>query len=140
VSDFFDTTVLVAAMIEDEPRHEACAKALQGTKDGSTSVHCVLECFATLTGGRLGLQLSPRDGTRLVKHNVYERLSLISLSDTEYLKVLDAAGARGGRGGAVYDFFILACARKSKARRIYTLNSRHFTTFAPDLAEIIVAP
>ncbi len=127
-------------MVEDEPRHDACAAALEATKDGSTAAHCLLECFATLTGGRLGLQLSPRDATNLVKHNVYDRLGLIGLSHAEYLKVIESAGPAGVRGGAVYDLFILGCARKSKARRIYTLNDRHFMAFAPDLMDKIVKP
>ncbi|MBI5383606.1 MAG: PIN domain-containing protein [Verrucomicrobia bacterium] len=47
--EFFDTTVLVAAMVEDEPRHEACAQALEGARDGYASTHSLAECYATLT-------------------------------------------------------------------------------------------
>lgn len=35
---------------------------------------------------------------------------------------------------------LLACARKAKAARIYTLNHRHFIALAPDLAQAIVSP
>lgn len=138
--EFFDTTVLVAAMVEDEQRHEACAQALEEAKDGYASVHSLAECFATLTGGRLGVQLSPTDAASLVRHNVHDRLSLVSLSATEYLKLLNSAGPAGARGGAIYDFLQLACARKNKAEKIYTLNHRHFIALAPDLAQTIVSP
>jgi len=69
--EFFDTTVLVAAMVEDEPRHEACAQALEETTDGYAAIHSLAECYATLTGGRLGVHLSPARQRRLTmsRHN-----------------------------------------------------------------------
>jgi len=138
--EFFDTTVLVAAMVEDEKRHEACAQALEEAKDGYACIHSLAECYATLTGGRLGVQLSPTDAANLVRHNVHECLTLVGLTASEYLKLLDSAGPAGARGGAIYDFLLLACARKAKAERIYTLNRRHFIALAPDLAQKIVSP
>lgn len=140
MTEFFDTTVLVAAMVEDERRHEACAHALERAKDGYASIHSLAECYATLTGGRLGVQLSPADAASLVRHNVHNRLSLVGLSAGDYVKLLDLAGPAGARGGAIYDFLILACARRARAERIYTLNHRHFIALAPDLAQQIVSP
>lgn len=138
--EFFDTTVLVAAMVEDEARHEVCAQALEEAKDGHASVHSLAECYATLTGGRLGIQLSPADAAILVRHNVHDRLSLVSLTPSEYLKLINAAGPAGARGGAIYDLLLLACARKARAEKIYTLNQRHFVALAPDLTPRIVSP
>jgi predicted nucleic acid-binding protein len=140
VIEFFDTTVLIAAMVEDEQRHEACARVLDEAEDGYASVHSLTECYATLTGGRLGIRLPPGDAANLVRTNVHERLSLVSLKTTEYLQLLDSAGPAGARGGAICDFLLLACARKAKAARIYTLNHRHFIALAPDLAQAIVSP
>jgi predicted nucleic acid-binding protein len=138
--EFFDSTVLVAAMVEDEEHHESCAQALEAAEEGYASVHSVAECFATLTGGRLGVRLSPTDVARLIRHNVCDHLSLVSLSPADYMKLLDSAGPAGARGGAIYDMLLLACARKAKARKIYTLNQRHFSALAPDLADKIACP
>ena len=138
--EFFDTTILVAAMVEDESRHEPCRKLLESAKDGYASAHSLAECYATLTGGRLGIQLSPRDATELIRHNIHDHLSLVSLSTSEYMKLLEAAGPVGARGGAVYDLLLLNCARKIKAEKIYTLNRRHFIALTPDLSESIVSP
>jgi predicted nucleic acid-binding protein len=138
--EFFDTTVLVAAMVEDESRHEACAQALEAAGNGHAALHSIAECYATLTGGRMGVQLSAADAGRLIRHNLHERLALISLSTAEYFKLLDHAGPAGARGGAIYDLLLLACARKAKAERIYTLNERHFAALAPDLAAQIAIP
>lgn len=138
--EFFDSTVLIAAMVEDEPCHEACAQILEAVTDGCAATHSLAECYATLTGGRLGIQLSPTDAASLVRHNMKDRLVLVSLTANEYLKLLESAGPAGARGGAIYDFLLLACARKARAGRIYTLNHRHFIALAPDLAQAIVSP
>lgn len=138
--EFFDTTVLVAAMVEDESRHEACAAALEAADNGHASLHSLVECYATLTGGRLGVQISAADAGHLIHHNLHGRLSFVSLSGAEYFRLLDRAGPAGARGGAIYDLLLLACARKAKADRIYTLNERHFAALAPDLAPNIAIP
>ncbi len=138
--EFFDTSVLVAAMVEDEPRHEACARALNEAAAGRAALHSLAECYATLTGGRLGVQLSPTDAARLVRCNVLDRLASVSLTAGEYMKLLDSAGPAGARGGATYDLLLLACARKAKVEKIYTLNHRHFVALAPDLADRIGSP
>ncbi len=39
--------------------------------------------------------------------------------------------AEGHTGAMIYDALILACARKAKANRIYTLDSKHFRRIAP---------
>lgn len=134
MTEFFDTTVLVAAMVEDEPQHEFCLAALEDAVNGHTATHSLAECYATLTGGRLGVQVSPADAARLIRHNVHDRLALVSVTASEYLKLIEAAGPAGARGGAIYDLLLLACARKARAERIYTLNRRHFAALAPDLA------
>ena len=127
-------------MIEDEKRHEACAEALESSDNGYAAAHSIAECYATLTGGRLSVQLSAADAARLIHHNLHGRLSLVSLSAAEYFKLLDQAGPVGARGGAIYDLLLLACARKAKAERIYTLNERHFAALVPDLAAHIAVP
>jgi uncharacterized protein with PIN domain len=52
--EFFDTTALVAAMVEDEAHHEFCAEALENAADGRASAHSLAECYATLTGRVVG--------------------------------------------------------------------------------------
>lgn len=140
---FFDTTVLVASMIEDQSGHDAALQALDRcAKDdrGYAALHSVAECFATLTGGRLAVQVSPADAAEMIRTNVAEALELVALTKTEYVNLIASAQSIGVRGGGIYDSLLLECARKSKAERILTFNTRHFAAFAPDLRALIHAP
>ena len=86
-----------------------------------------------LTSGRLGVQLSPEQASRLLHENVVGHLEFISLTTEEVLEILESCQSGGIRGGAVYDALHLAAARKSGAEEILTLNRRHFKAIAPDL-------
>jgi len=83
--------------------------------------------------------MSPVDAANVVAHTA-QRFKTISLTESEYVQVVEGLARLGHSGGMIYDALILACARKSKATRIYTLNPRHFRLVAPDLAARIVEP
>jgi len=85
------------------------------------------------------LRLSPLDAAKVVGHTA-QRFKTISLTASEYIEAVEGLARLGHGGGMIYDALILACARKSKATRIYTLNQRHFKMIAPDLAARIVEP
>ncbi len=57
-----------------------------------------------------------------------------------YAHAMDACVERGLGGGRVYDSLLIACARASKADRIYTFNLTDFRRLAPDLTDRISAP
>jgi predicted nucleic acid-binding protein len=85
------------------------------------------------------MRLSPLDAAKVVEHTE-QRLKTISLTASEYVQAVDGMARLGHSGGMIYDALIMACARKAKASRIYTLNARHFRLVAPDLAARIVEP
>jgi predicted nucleic acid-binding protein len=135
VRDFFDSSSLLAAMIEDESGHEKALAALSSTRDGYASTHSLAECFAILTGGRITSRLTPAIAAEMVEFNVAKRLTLVSLTQAEIAAALKTAASVGARGGAIYDVLLLGAARKCGADRIHTLNHRHFAAFAPDLRD-----
>ena len=138
MKEFFDSSSLLAAMIEDEPGHETALAALASTRDGYASTHSLAECFATLTGGRMTSRLTPAIAAELVEVNVAKRLTLVSLTQAEIAAALRTAASVGARGGAIYDVLLLAVARKCRADRIHTLNHRHFAAFAPELRDRLI--
>ena len=126
---YLDSSVLVAALVEDEPAHESCL-ALLRAKDLAVWTHALAECFSTLTGGRLGIRTSPAVATQLIEASLLPRLRLIDLVGREPMDAIRSSNAAGARGGAIYDLMHITAARKSSAKTLYTLNVRHFEAIA----------
>jgi predicted nucleic acid-binding protein len=138
---FVDTSVVVAASTALDRRHDACVDVLAAAdkRGGCCSIHSLAELFNVLSGRPLPMRLSPLDAAKVVEHTE-QRLKTISLTASEYVQAVDGMARLGHSGGMIYDALIMACARKAKASRIYTLNARHFRLVAPDLAARIVEP
>jgi predicted nucleic acid-binding protein len=137
---YFDSSALVAAMIEEEEHHEAALTALADTSDGVTSTHALAESFATLTSGRAEIQLSPNEALKIIEADVVRRLEVMDLTLSDYRRAMQSSQSAGARGGAIYDMIHLQAARRCRAMRILTINLRHFQTFAPDLQHLIALP
>lgn len=122
---YLDSSILVAALVEDEPDHEACLRLLR-QKPVCAWTHALAETFATLTGGRLGLRVPPKTAAGLIEQSLQPRLQLIELNAAEIGRAIQSANSDGVRGGALYDYLHLIAARKSGASVLYSLNDRHF--------------
>jgi predicted nucleic acid-binding protein len=138
---FVDTSVLVAASTVLDRRHNDCVDVLAAAdrRGGCCSTHSLAELFNVLSCRPIPLRLSPLDAAKVVAHTA-QRLKTISLTSSEYVEAVEGLARLGHSGGMVYDALIVACARKAKATRIYTLNPKHFRLVAPDLAARIVEP
>ena len=137
---YFDSSALIAGMVEEEEHHAASLKALAECEDGFTSTHALAETFATITSGRLGIQLAPNEAWRIINTNVAGRLNILELTFADYRQAMQNCQAAGARGGAIFDMLHLQAARRGNAERILTINIRHFQTFAPDLQNKISLP
>jgi predicted nucleic acid-binding protein len=102
-------------------------------------MHSLAELFNVLSGRPLPLRLSPSDAAKVVAHTA-QRYKTISLTASEYVEAAEGLARLGHSGGMIYDALIVACARKAKASRIYTLNPRHFRMIAPDLGSRVMEP
>jgi predicted nucleic acid-binding protein len=138
---FADTSVIVAGSTPSDIRHEPCLRALAfaESRGMACSIHSLAEAFSILSGRPHPLKMPPAIASQIV-HHTCKRLKVISLTTAEYLATIEGLPKLGHSGGMVYDALLLACARKIKATRIYTLNPKHFKLVAPDLASRIVEP
>jgi predicted nucleic acid-binding protein len=125
---YFDTTVLIGAVRKDESHHSACLAAVR--KGGCTSIHAMLEAFSILTGGRSGRRYPPSFAARLLSVSFEKQLQPLSLTWNESHAMLAEAHDRGIRGGAIYDYQHLVCARKAGAAMLLTLNTKDFLALA----------
>lgn len=125
---YLDSSILVAALVEDEASHEACLDLLK-KRNLVAWTHALAETFATLTGGRLGIRVAPAIATQLIE-SLVPRLRLIDLSAADMVAALRECDSSGVRGGALFDFLHLHAARKASAAALYTINVRHFAALA----------
>ena len=128
---FFDTSMLVAAFDDQDRLHEeAWAVFARHAENGAMATHSLGETFSVLTGRR---SWRARDAYEILETNT-AGMQKVTLEADEYLRTLESAERLGIRGGAVYDALILACARRSGASDIWTLNTRHFQLFGEELS------
>jgi predicted nucleic acid-binding protein len=144
VKVLLDTSVLVAAMVEAHPAHAVALPWLQRAKDGIctglVAAHSLAELYAILTTLPVRPPIQPTAAQQLIKHNVLDILEVVSLSDEDYVAVIDHLAALGIIGGATYDALILYAALKANADQVVTLNDKDFRRGYPDLADKIVSP
>jgi len=108
MSAFLDSSVLVAALAPDETQHADClALLLQGGH--CIYSHALLETFSTLTGGKLGVRVTPDLAAQMLSETILPRVSVIELSSAEIVDALRVAQSRGVRGGCVYDYMLNTC-------------------------------
>lgn len=141
---FFDTSVLVAALLEAHPRHAEAASWLRRAKAGEieflTASHCLAELYSILSALPARPRLSPADAWRLVQENVAAAARLIALSPADYSKTIKRASEMGLSGGIIYDALIVRAAEKADAERLLTLNEADFRRVWPEGESILLAP
>ena len=71
---------------------------------------------------------------------IRERLTLITLSEQEYVSALDQASSGTIVGAAAYDALIAHCALKAGADVLLTWNVRDFTRLGPAVARLVKTP
>ena len=133
---FFDTTVLVAAVVRDHPHHAraraATDEVVAGETHGVVGGHALLETYSVLTRLPVTPRIGPDAAQRIVDGNIVEHFDVVALSAREYTRLVRTLASRATAGGATYDALHLACAAKSGADRIYTFNVADFRRLAPD--------
>jgi predicted nucleic acid-binding protein len=139
VTKYFDSSVIVAALVQGERSHAACLREFTSSERKITSAHALGEVFATLTSGRLPIQFTPDDAEKSMQTNIGS-FEIIPFSAADYTAAIRACSKVGARGGAFYDVLHLQAARKGLANEILTLNDRHFLAFSQDLAPLIRRP
>jgi predicted nucleic acid-binding protein len=142
---FFDTSVLVAAVLEGHPAHAPALAALRrvhsGGDQGAVSSHSLAEFYAILTKLPAPFRHSPEQALLSLEENVVRYFKTISLTGGDYAAVLREAATAGIQGGTVCDAVLLRTASKAGVERVYTLNLKHFQAVAPaSLAPLLSLP
>jgi len=141
VRTLFDTSVVVAALVDQLGTHDTAFREFRryshGENAGCCSTHALAEVYATLTALPLKRRISPDEARRLVEDTVLDRLAVIPLSSADYRTVLRQVADQGLGSGAIYDALHAHCARKEGVDQILTYNLSDFERF--DVDGILVA-
>ena len=142
---FFDTTVLVAASVQDHPHHVQALPAVRRVQHrqdkGFISVHSITEVYATLTRLPVRPRIHPVEAQRILVEDLLPYFDTVSIDQSDYVNTLSNIATHGWIGAKIYDALLLSCAAKCVADRIYTFNLGDFRALAsPELLGKICAP
>ena len=138
---FFDTSVLVAAVLEEHDNHEQSFAALSRASRSSAccAAHNLAEVYATLTRYPGKERLSAEQALLAVEA-IAEQLTIVALDARDYLEAIRRFSGLGVVGGTLYDGLIATCALKAGADVLYTWNLGHFKILGEDVAQMIRTP
>jgi len=142
---FLDTSVLVAAVVqnhEDHARAYAVLDRIQsGTDEGFICAHSLAEMYSVLTKLPLPYRHAPEQALLSIEENVLKHFKVASLTGIDYAGLIREAALAGVQGGTIYDALLLKCASKAGAEKIFTSNLKNFQNIAPKaIASQISAP
>jgi predicted nucleic acid-binding protein len=138
----FDTSSLIAAMLEDHKFHEAAQKIFLEARDAGTgcvSSHSIAELYSVLSGMPRKPKISPQIAKHMIEVNL-ERFQKVSLEASDYAVVLNRIVTLQLSGGVVFDALIAHCALKIGADAIVTLNAKHFQRLGADVSALVIEP
>jgi len=140
----FDTSVIVAAMVETHPFHKQALPWLQKAKEKDfelvIAAHTLAELYAVLSTLPVRPRISPGIAWDLIHGNIESTAKIIALTPSEYSLTIKAMSEKGFSGGIIYDALIAKAALKAKADRLLTLNKKDFEKIVPDNDIILKTP
>lgn len=140
----FDTSFLIAAMVEGHTSHVLALPWLQRIKAktdaGLVAAHSLAELYAILTRLPVTPRISPALALHLIQRNVLDTCEVVALSGADYATLLDHLAGVGIAGGAVYDALLLHAAWIAGVDQVVTLNAHDFRRVYPTFANRIVSP
>jgi predicted nucleic acid-binding protein len=140
----FDTSIIIAAMVESHPMHEIAFPWLKQAKTKSFELiiasHTLAELYAVLSTLPIKPRISPAVAWRLIHENIEAVSKVISLTSSEYSATIKRLSESGLIGGIVYDALIAKVAQKAGVKRLLTFNSDHFKRVWPAGENVIVTP
>lgn len=140
----FDTSVIIAALVENHPMHNRAFLWLKRARANEFELmlasHTLAELYAVLSTLPIKPRITPLIARKLIHENIEPNSKIISLTPGEYKAVIKQISELGLAGGVIYDALIAKVAQKCKVERLLTLNIGHFSRAWPGGEKIITLP
>ncbi|MFH1707074.1 MAG: PIN domain-containing protein [Planctomycetota bacterium] len=140
----YDTSVLVAGLVEAHPLHNRVfpwiKQAVAREHKALISAHSYAELYSVLTSLPVRPRIAPSAAWQIINGTITPSFEVVALTADQYKTAVQAMAAAGLSGGAVYDAVIVAAARAAKADRLLTLNPADFKRIDPAFAAKVIEP
>lgn len=133
MSDYFDTSVVVASLVASHPHHSLALSAVT-LAEGRSAKPCICslglaETFAALTRLPLRPPMSASVAEVLITHELATRFRIEPVATSDELAAIRMVVAAGRAGSIVHDALHVAVARRIGVARLWTFNVAHFEPF-----------
>jgi len=140
----FDTSVLVAAVVQAHSMHARALPWLMRAQNGELqlvlSSHSLAELYASLTRLPVNPRITPDRASKILDSIVAAASEIVSLSPEDYISTIQRISGMGLAGGIVYDALIACAAEKARVEHLITFNDSHFRRVWPEGEPRLVAP
>jgi len=138
---FFDTSVLVTALVTELPNHERALDCLvkysRKKGDACTTTHVLAETYACLTSLPVKKRISPMDAKSLIEESLVKNLEILPIDTQTYLSSIRRVSNLGMTSGIIYDALHLEMAESSGCTELLTYNLKDFRRLDPQNIRII---
>ena len=140
----FDTSVLVAALLELHPNHRLAFPWLLNVKKGKhlgfISIHSLAELYAILTTIPIHKKAATHEIWTIISNSIFQYFEIVELAKSDYQQILQLLSKNELRGGIIYDAIIAHAAYIAKVDKLLTFNTKHFKKAYPLIADIVEEP
>ena len=141
---YFDTNILVAALKAEHFHHASSFAAMlrvgRGEIEGYTSAQTLAELYSVLTRAPFAIPIYPDEALAMIERSVVPSFHIIEVSGQSYLAAISACAVAGWKGGRIHDAVHIQAAAQAKCDLIYTFDTAHFQSLAPECAGRIQSP
>lgn len=140
----FDSSVIIAAIVESHPRHLQSLPWLQKVKkkilEGIISSHSLIEIYSVLTSFPVSPKITPAVAWKLIRENIICGFEIITYGKNDHRSILQSLTENQISGGTSYDGLIVYVVDKVNVDKILTLNRNDFIRVKPEASNIIIEP
>jgi len=130
-----DTSVFVAASLNFHQDHTRATTFLHkirtGNIEGFVAAHSLVETYATLTRMPIRPRITASGASHLIKRNILDVCKIVTLSQDDYLQLIEHLVSNELVGGVSYDAIIGFTAVKEAVDAIATFNTQDFQRIFP---------
>jgi predicted nucleic acid-binding protein len=140
----FDTTVLIAGLVQSHPHHAVARPWLDAARtkrlDAFVGSHSLAEFYRVMTTIKSAPPLNPQLVWQMIEYDILPWCTPVALSWADYRNCLQRLVSANESGGIVFDALIVQAALNAGVDKLVSINARHFERLWPNHTNQIINP